>query len=459
MKSLFVKLFLGFWLTSLVVAVTAHFITREIYERARGADRQDFVRAFRAQQTVAATAILSTRGDQALRDWLRPLSRHPGLAGRLKLVDATGRTLDGPPLRPESRSAFAARPAGAESFTRGRDTFVRLGAVAGDERWLAWHDRHGMPPPGAPLPFGPDWRLPPGLALTRLAVALALSALVCFVLARNFSAPVRALRAASAAVSRGELTVRVPEQVARRGDELGRLADDFNRMAVSIAQMVESRTQLLRDVSHELRSPLARLAVALALARRRGGDTDALDRIDEESARLDALIAQVLTLARLESPADVAPREPVDLAALLDGVVRDAAFESSGRRLTIDWTRPAPCHVHGEPNLLRSAFENVVRNAATHTPAGTQVRVSLVTVAEGFRVCVEDSGPGVPAAALATIFEPFARADAARTPGGGVGLGLAIARRAVTSHGGHIEARNLAGGGFAVCVELPRPPA
>ncbi|MGD9603157.1 MAG: sensor histidine kinase [Gammaproteobacteria bacterium] len=459
MKSLFFKLFLGFWLTSLAVAFGAHFITRQVYEHARGEERYGFAQAWREQQATAAAAILSARGDAALRDWLAPFVRRPGIAGRLHLLAADGTALAGPPLPHALREAFAARPSGSARVTHANAMFVRLEAPGTAERWLAWRVRREPAPPRgfAPLPsFGRDWRLPPGLALTRFAAALVLSAAVCYGLARHFSRPVHALRAASAAVSRGDLAARVPAPFTSRRDELGALAEDFNRMAESIAQIVESRNQLLRDVSHELRSPLARLEVALELARKRGGEAPALDRIAEEAARLDALIAQVLILARLENAPGTLAREMVDLAQLISGVVGDAAFEAARRDIRVAWQPGAACPVQGDPNLLRSVLENVVRNAVVHPPAGTDVRVSLACESRACRVTVEDSGPGVPAETLARIFEPFVRGDPARVPAGGSGLGLAIARRAVESHGGRIHAHNRAEGGFIVEIELPR---
>lgn len=460
MKSLFAKLFLGFWLTSLVVALGAHLITRHAYEQARGQERHAALREWRQQQATAAQAILVARGDAAMREWLAPFLRRGGPFGRLHLVTATGEALAGRPLPPPLLDAFAARSPEVVQFEHEDGTFVRLTAPGAPERWLVWAPpRHASRPHGGALLFGRNWRLPPELALTRLGLALLVSGAVCYGLARHFSQPVKALRAASAAVSGGDLNARVPASVTARGDELGRLAEDFNRMAEAIARMVESRSQLLRDVSHELRSPLARLQIALELARKRshGAAAQELDRIEAEAARLDTLIAQVLTLARLENAAGTLARESFDLAALLDAVVRDAAFEAEAKNIRIAWTRPTECRVHGDPNLLRSACENVVRNAVLHSPVATQVAVALETMPTEHRIRVDDAGPGVPGAQLESIFEPFVRGDVARTPGNaGTGLGLAIARRAITKHGGTIEARNGARGGLEVVIRLPR---
>jgi two-component system sensor histidine kinase CpxA len=266
------------------------------------------------------------------------------------------------------------------------------------------------------------------------------------------------LRRATRALSGGDLTARVEGRVSGRRDEIGELARDFDAMAERIEKLVESQHRLLRDVSHELRSPLARLAVALELARSKAGEAASkpLDRIEREAARLDELIGQLLLLERLES-ADVGDGAvEFDLAALLAEVVADAGFEAAAGGTEVRFEPEDGCRISGRPALLRSAFDNVIRNAVHHTEPNSVVEIGLMTVGDGVTVAVRDHGPGVDEAELERIFEPFYRVDESRErASGGVGLGLAIAGRAIQAHGGRIEARNHQGGGLEVVLQLP----
>jgi signal transduction histidine kinase len=221
---------------------------------------------------------------------------------------------------------------------------------------------------------------------------------------------------------------------------------------------VGSQQRLLRDVSHELRSPLARLVVALEIARSRAGEgaAKALDRIEREAGRLDELIGRLLLLERLEGGVEEGEREDLDLTELVNGVVGDAGFEAASQSREINFKAPGPCRLTGRPELLRSAFDNVIRNAVLHTPSGTTVEVCLRSVETGVEVVIRDHGPGVAEDDLERIFEPFHRVDEARErASGGVGLGLAIARRAIEVHGGTLGARAHTEGGLEVVAFLP----
>jgi signal transduction histidine kinase len=241
-------------------------------------------------------------------------------------------------------------------------------------------------------------------------------------------------------------------------------------MAARLATLIEVREQLLRDVSHELRSPLARMRLATGLARQPGADVPRqLGRLEDEIERLDELIGRVLDVARLDSGAGAISPEPVDVVELVERLAADARFEAeaSGRR--VDWTPPGqPLQVSADPGWLTAAIENVVRNALRHTPAGTAVGIELQPDAGGgARLVVTDAGPGVPDGELQRIFEPFHRVAAARErASGGAGLGLAIAARVLRAHGGSIEAHNLRDApdatpaGLAITLRLPgAPPA
>lgn len=301
-------------------------------------------------------------------------------------------------------------------------------------------------PPGVPQSFGVP-------VLAGAMVALAISG----VLAWSLSRPIRLLRQAFADAAGGALASRVAPRMGRRHDEFADLARDYDRMAQQLESLLGAQRRLLHDVSHELRSPLARLQLAVGLLQRSPADlARSLGRIEREVQRLDALVGEVLTLARLESGAPLGTAAPVDVLALLASVADDARFEAqaSGRDLRLQ----APPEgllllAHGE--LLARAFDNVVRNAVKHTPAGqcVDVEATVDAVAGRLRIEIGDRGPGLPPGARERVFEPFVRFDAAGLPG--YGLGLAIAHRAVEAHGGTLVARARDGGGLCVCFALP----
>jgi two-component system sensor histidine kinase CpxA len=280
-----------------------------------------------------------------------------------------------------------------------------------------------------------------------------------FWLARYLSAPVGALRKATRELSAGDLSARVGPPASRRRDEIGQLARDFDAMAERLETVLGSQRRLLRDVSHELRSPLARLRVALELARDRAGAdaADPLDRIEHEASRVDELIGQILLLERLEVGESESEVAPLDLSAVLSEVVDDASFEASAAGREVTFEAGEMCRILGRPNLVRSALDNVIRNAIRHAPDGTTIDVALDVGSEQAVVTVRDHGPGVPGEHIDSLFEPFTRVAEARDRNtGGAGLGLAITRRAVEMHGGTVSAANHPDGGLVVTIRLPK---
>ena len=248
----------------------------------------------------------------------------------------------------------------------------------------------------------------------------------------------------------------------KRRDEVADLGRDFDAMASRIGVLLTSQRRLLGDVSHELRSPLTRLSMALALARRHACDGNqseveaAFDRIGREKERLNDLISQLLDLVRLESGEYSQAREILQLETLIEEIAEDADFEARQRGRGVLLARIAPCRVDGSPELLRRAIENVVRNAVAYAPEKTQVEITLDVEAEFAVLRVRDWGEGVPDSSLEKLFEPFYRVAQARDrQSGGVGLGLAITARAVISHGGSIRATNAFDGGLQIEIRLP----
>jgi len=457
MRSLFLRVFLWFWLAMALVAavlvVTSPFFTRSRPALERW--HEDSEKWARHRVDGASTQI----GAHGLDEF--QMGGGHGRRGRsgekapprLFVIGEDGAELRGGGAPPEVHHVAE------RALVEQREQTERIGALyliarpvadPGGRR-VAVVAAHHSPPRLVHL-------LDPKALSWRFGVLVLVVGALSFWLARYLSSPVAPLRSAARRLSGGDLTARVEGKVARRRDEIGELARDFDAMAERIEALVDSQQRLLRDVSHELRSPLARLVVALELARSRAGEDAAvpLDRIEREAERLEELIGRLLLLERLEAGGAKDVSGEVDLAALLVEVVADAGFEAAADGIEVRFDSSDECRITGRSTLLRSAFDNVIRNAVHHTDPGSSVDVVLATNDRDSIVTIGDHGPGVPAAELDRIFEPFYRVDEARDRvSGGVGLGLAIAARAVRVHGGTIEAENHPDGGLVVKVRLP----
>jgi signal transduction histidine kinase len=280
---------------------------------------------------------------------------------------------------------------------------------------------------------------------------LAIFSLLCYLLARHLTSPLREMQKTIERFGKGDFSARVNS---RRGDELGQLARTVDQMAERIDLLLKSQKRLLQDISHELRSPLARLGVAVELARGGGDATTALNRVEREADRLNTLVGELIQVTRAEGDPDGLATEPVQLDDLVRVILDDVHIEADRKQVSLN---PSISEValQGNPELLRRAIENLIRNAIRYSPEGGKVDVTLERRPQGLRVVVRDYGPGVPPESLASIFDPFYRVekDRGRTSGG-VGLGLAIAKRAVELHHGIMRASNV-DPGLRVEIDLP----
>ncbi|MGK0270095.1 MAG: signal transduction histidine kinase [Cocleimonas sp.] len=299
----------------------------------------------------------------------------------------------------------------------------------------------------------------PGIYLLWLGIAVLLSGLVCFGLARYLSQPIRKLQLAARKLSQGALDTRVSDSIGNRRDEIADLGHDFDQMAARLQSLINNQKQLLSDISHELRSPLARMQLAVGLARKKlGPDVPTeIDRIEQETERLDELVGQSLTLSRLDAGAAYAKDDFIDIGKLLENIISHCNFEATEQNKKVvfnleqSWTIPA------NSELLHRALENIIRNAIRYTEVDTFVEVDLSQLdKQQFKISIGDQGPGVPENKISSLFEPFVRLSEARDrDSGGYGLGLAIAKRAIEFHQGHISAKNKPSGGLLIEVVLP----
>ncbi len=359
---------------------------------------------------------------------------------RMVLVDGDARVLS---LGDVPEGAFALAPEGNGLATR----------AEGEQTWFVLASERA---PHARI-VGMTTPMQHSLREMRVILLVIATALVSFFLARLLTRPIRTLRAATRRVAEGDMSVRIGE-VAGAGEEIAALAADFDRMTARIEDLLASRERLLRDVSHELRSPLARLQVAVGIARQRAQPdlVPLLDRMERETERFGELIGLVLSMARLEAAREITSPTDVRLDEIVEALASDASFEAEAHDRAVSVRTKEPISVRGDAELLRQAAENVVRNAVRFAPEGTGVEIELVRVAEDVELRVRDHGPGVPDEALAEIFRPFTRVEVARDrASGGAGIGLAITERAVRLHGGSVIAANAEGGGLCVTIRLP----
>ena len=453
MRSLFLKIFLWFWMTMLLIGV-AIVLTWSLQPEIVFTRWQALMREALATHAQNAADIFERQGAGAAASYLQRLNR----LGRMQtvLLDERGQPLLGKPSTEAARVGARAAQSGQSAFEmKPRIAYsAQLGAGPSGRHYVLVTE---MPRAGPFFAFRATTRT----QVLRWILAILISGAICYLLTLYLTRPILRLRSAARELAAGNLQARATGSMERRHDELGELVRDFNQMADRIEVLVDSERQLIRDISHELRSPLARLNVALGLARQRGGADAAphLDRIEREAERLNEMIARLLTLTRMESAATPPERLPVSLSELVHEIAEDAAFEAESRHCSVQVNAAEDCTTMGSPDLLRSAVENVVRNAVRYTAEGTQVQIDLASVMDGAKwatIRVRDHGPGLPESELTNVFRPFYRiANARERETGGTGLGLAITERAVRLHGGAVQASNAPGGGLLVEMRLP----
>jgi two-component system sensor histidine kinase CpxA len=444
-RTLFLRIFLSFWAAMLLVLLSTAAVAWYRFSQVQTPDLNDLA--------AQASARLEKNGIIGLRDWIEEAQTK--YVGRtIYIVDYTGVDILGRTL-PDRLQSYVRRLERAGLMSKGVPRDREPNPLLLSPQFFDRDDSVYTIMTDAP---SSPWAVlsTPDVRFVLFAFALAISGLVCWGLATYVSKPVERLQSSARSLAAGNLDSRVGEEFSRRHDELGVLARDFDTMADHVRTLIASKESLIRALSHELRSPLARLRVALSLARRGGEVARQYDRIELEAERLDVIIGQMLQLSHLRAIEPTLPRVPVDLTTLLTEVVEDARIEANAANKNVEWSPTMSVEIEGDHDLMRSAIENVLRNAVRFTKEGTAVEVAMSREGGDTRIVIEDHGPGVPENELAKIFEPFHRvAESRDRDSGGTGLGLAITARIVNLYSGQVIARNRNGGGLSVEIRLP----
>lgn len=451
LRSLLLKIFLWFWVTVIVTGIA---LVLTFLLEPRGVPAQwhsSLAETARYSGTIAVETV-ERDGAAAVSAYLDKLSKETYL--KACLFDMSGKAIAG-----ENCESFQMMASNVTN-SKGSDFNVKFGLAR--VALILKGDSGRQYIFATELPAGPR----AAVGINRMAfilqwgVALLVSGFVCYLLTRYLTTPILRLREATQQLASGNLSTRASASIVPRRDELGDLVRDFDAMAARIEDLISRQRQLISDVSHELRSPLARLNVALDLCRERKGNDAALDQMEQDIALLNEMIGRLLTIAKLDVSTRQVPMVRVDLGEIVSQIVRNANFESHSIERGVILTAEGQYLVQGNAELLHSAIENVVRNAIHHTDSGTSVEVRLdaerQAKASFVRIQVRDHGSGLPEAELTTIFRPFYRVAGARDrQSGGAGLGLAIADRVIRTHGGTILARNASPRGLLVEILLP----
>ncbi|CAN5346047.1 ATP-binding protein [soil metagenome] len=450
--SLFLKIFLWFWLAIALMVAAVMIVTWSTQSEPLLRQWQSFIGEAVTMNSQTAMQIYEKEGREGLQTYLNRLNNSERISG-IGFFDQRGNQLAGTEISAEGKELLqTALQSDNVEFTRLPEQTLGAKKLPDSK--------------GTNFIFVIQYKRPmPTTLLTELRnrllqilVLILMAGLVCYGLALYLSSPIGKIRKATKRFAEGDLQTRVAAEIGNRRDELASLARDFDEMAERIESLLMSQKRLTQDISHELRSPLARLNVALEIAKQKSGnETTAplLDRIETESNRLNEMIGRLLMLSKLESGARDFDKRQINLTRLVEAVAADADFEAKAKDKAVKIIGKQDCIVIGNENLLRSAVENVLRNAVRYTKENSAVEVSLKNAGGAAKIDVRDYGEGVAEAELDKLFRPFYRVGEARDrKSGGIGLGLAIAERAVHAHEGTIKARNTENG-LLVEINLP----
>jgi two-component system sensor histidine kinase CpxA len=453
--TLFLKIFLWFWLSTALVVAVVSFINWSTQPENLGRQWQIIVGDTININAQTAAQIYENEGQSGLEEYLSRLETSDRII-EAGFFDASGRQIAGKKITATKLTETTGSLFDKVFFSdktefdvQPEDTFAGKRVELKNKEQFVFIAHWKRPT----FPSSPDLRK----RILQILGVILTAGLFCYGLALYLTSPIGKLRRATQKFADGDLQTRVASEIGNRRDEVGKLAEDFDEMAERIESLVTAEKRLTQDISHELRSPLARLNVALELARSKANPEthSLLQRIETESFRLNEMISRLLTLSKLETNSDGFEKHELNLTKIFEQVVADADFEANANGKSVEILQKVDAKVFGNENLLRSAVENVLRNAVRYTKEETKVEVSLERKNKNALITVRDFGAGVPEAELEKLFRPFYRVNTARDrKSGGIGLGLAIAERAVHAHNGSIEAKNLESG-LSVEISLP----
>jgi two-component system sensor histidine kinase CpxA len=449
MYSLFWKIFLTYWLIILIIELftvwfTANVSESEIHATLEQQNQQFIVDSNRAVE------IIETQGLDGLQAWMAEESNRQAIED-IFVINQNREEVNNKQLPSEVYEIAQGTPG---DLQQGKEIqpvkrLLTLTATTPGDTYLVISTFR--------RPSVVSYLLAP----QRVAVGVIVSGLICLLLARYFTQPLSNLRRSTQLLTAGEFNTASIQSLRKRRDEFGALAVDFEVMSDRLNELLSAKRQLLRDISHELRSPLARIRVALGLARNKHGfgDCSDLDRIEREIERFELLIGELLVFARIRSSDDLVSMSNVDVRGLLAEIVGDAKYEGqrADEKCQISLDCPEGIEVEADAHLLYRAIENIARNALKYSPQQASVQISCKVHGETVVIDIEDNGPGVPGEMLERIFQPFVRVSSAReSETGGSGIGLAIAQRVIEIHNGAVSAHNKnEGSGLVVTVTLP----
>lgn len=452
MRSLYWKIFISFWLASILIIVTTAWVSSEITQ---SSSRPTHERFFMDSYANAAVSTYLSSKEKGLRLWLAHAAKERHMQFYLLSSDS-GIIANG------AIPAQVARLGVQHQKDELDDGLIRMGNQLISHEIMATNGTTYRLVALSYSPIHSKIEIPWLDLLLRLGIAIAVSGAICYLLSVYLTQPLASLSSAAKSLARGHLKTRVQRFRGHYQDEIDLLSSEFNRMAEQLEQLVNSKERLLQDISHELRSPLTRLQLAIALARKyeQVENRSYFERMERECLHLNHLIGDILEFARLNKPEHTIDIEKTSISDLLCGIVEDARFEfgeSSTKAHLIYLEQPEEAFFADvDTKLLARAVENILRNALKYSPANSPVHLMLSHNETRFQIRICDKGPGVPKKELRKIFAPFYRVDTARQSStGGFGLGLSIASKAIRAHHGHIRAENQVDGGLCVIIDLP----
>lgn len=448
MRKLYWKIFLSFWLATILIILTTAWVTSEIAQKSSiPAHQQVFMDSY----ANAAIITYETGDVGALKQWLAQIGESKQMA--LFLLSSEGDIISNksppPVIINISRDLIRSR------LDLG---MLRRGNLVVSHEIISTSGRAYRLAALSNKPMSNFITIPWAGLTIRLTIAIFISGMICYLLSLYLTQPLRFLSLAARSLGKGQLNTRVGTLKGHYRDEIANLSQDFDRMAEQLETLVYSKERLLQDISHELRSPLARLQIAIELGRKKASHLaeQELNRMEVECLRLNGLIEEILQFARLDKSAETVIKEMTSINHLLQEIISDANYESQSSRVVFNSSSDFNLRI--DPRLIYRAIENIVRNALHYSPKDGSIFITTQVNALQTRLIltIEDQGPGVPEEQLENIFNPFYRVDTSREKKtGGYGLGLAIAEKAVLLHHGKVYAANKPEGGLKVSVELP----